>query len=292
MNTKLFTRRRVAFVLFLTLLLQASTVAAYEPIYTNGKKWISEVEDPRMGYLLWHDYTEVIGDTVIGGETVKILEHLRVPNGKYACAEMMTFGWPKASRTHYYRLENAGKVYDVKTDGTKALVMDFDSPVGTSWEYTITDHFDGEQRRIFTIVNCDTITQTRRNLRRLTIEIKTTPYAMVASVGEDEEQWIKDYYVWIEGVGTLCNYAELGSKHLDTTEKSALECCIFPSDYFGIFEAGNVKPVMPPAAIESVRSDEKQPDGGRIYDLQGRAVTHPQKGAIYISGGRKVVWSD
>ena len=49
---------------------------------------------------------------------------------------------------------------------------------------------------------------------------------------------------------------------------------------------------MPPAAIESVSGDEKQADDGRIYDLQGRAVTHPQKGAIYIRGGRKVVWSD
>lgn len=45
----------------------------------------------------------------------------------------------------------------------------------------------------------------------------------------------------------------------------------------------------PPAtAIETVRATKQQ--GSAVYDLQGRRVSNPRRGAIYIIGGRKTIF--
>lgn len=288
MKTKMMKRIAVIAVIALCSL----HVMAYEPLYTDGKKWVTTVRTQPAGYKMYQHYAEVVGDTVIGKYTVKKIDCRQLPheNSVLSLRAMTGFGSIYPTQYYIYRMEEGGKIYDVTSDGTASLIMDFSSPVGTSWTYKLSEGWEKELTRIYTIVSCDTLQQDHFSYRRLTVEVKTTPHAHITSMADSGEQMETDYYVWIEGVGELSSYGLLGSDYGDTTDRSDLCYCLFPTMNMRYFNASGVNPVIPPASIDVVESDLQPLSDDRVYDLSGRVVIQPQKGQIYVRAGKKILW--
>lgn len=260
---------------------------AYEPMYVEGKKWSFRYVDKHFGDLLKQICYEVAGDTVIGGKTIKIIREWGIL-GVHAYERLHDL--PEISKPYVrtlLRYEDKGKVYAYE-NGSLRLLMDFDSPVNTVYNYHF-DEIDGIPYNPadieYRIENCDTVNIHGKALKRVSVISKMDPAMRITSYMENNK--VVSNHVWIEGVGPL-DSREMMS--LDPSDRYSLEfdLCIFSDDTYVDREAYIQ---LPAASIEGVEADGAT-DDAKIYDLEGRRVEHPVEGHIYIRDGKKFVWKE
>lgn len=266
---------------------------AYRPMLENGNMWISKYRDSRMGFEFGHEFYQVTGDTLLAGKHAKIIDEWFVPGADMAYEYTYTF---KPFRRQRYLCEEDNKIYQYTSKGTYELMMDFSCSIGDKFHREEIDYLYQEIERDYTVVQIDTITiGLGWQFRRITLKSLTTPQVMVASMeyGEDYDDRIEDTHEWIEGVGAM-HTGDFLSSSIDANAfyRSELEAFI-PATRNPYFMVEDYKK-LPPAtvAIESVEADPTAEADDTLYDLEGRRVTQPTAGHIYIRGGKKIVWKD
>lgn len=289
MKTNMLKQIAVLAVVALSSLL----ASAYKPMLEDGNKWVATFRDTRMGYTLGHEYYKVVGDTLLAGKQSKIIEEWFVPaQGIEQVRYIMELN---PYKSHSYLCEEGKKIYGYNSQkGEYELMMDFDSPVGTKFYRSMEHPTFGLLEREYTIAQIDTITfGMNDSFRRVTLKSQITDQPMMASIqSEEDEYFIERTHVWIEGVGSLHSLDFLNST-IDANQYyrselnvfvpgKVLELCFSASDYRS----------LPPASIESIVADGAASDDTTVYDLEGRRVTHPVEGQIYIRGGKKFVWKE
>lgn len=89
---------------------------------------------------------------------------------------------------------------------------------------------------------------------------------------------------WIEGVGWTedCITGDLPIGH-----RTALLKCYSPEEGC-IFRRYDID--QPISGISEIAVDTQRPVIDEIYDINGRRVTNPRAGQVYIRGNRKIIW--
>ena len=91
---------------------------------------------------------------------------------------------------------------------------------------------------------------------------------------------------WVEGIGTRCpfgpGYSTRTGAGWDLVDCVVNNNIVFTGDFYGW--NGETNGIKDPFEQSIKRNDDI------ICDLQGRCVTAPQKGGLYIKNGRKILW--
>ena len=227
----------------------------YDQLLVEGKTWLVRSYGPSPDCDLLYTYT-LRGDTVIPG--------LYGPCKKmYASHEGTFWGQPDKSEAEY-----VGTLCEIDFDHAVYLVAPgsrqgkrlytFGLPVGGLFNV----HSDGDK---FMVIERDTVEQ------------KGVKYARQAmGVNENET------FIWVEGVGSETGPLYNGDNGPLVGSNEQLISCTWPDGRQYVTEYGK-KYLEGIHNSQVISNDSDTPK----YDLQGRRVTHPKKGAIYIKNGRK-----
>ena len=226
---------------------------SYLPILEDGKVWSAMRKFP-SGEVEWK--REVIGDTVLLDRKCKAVRSI------YA-SEILYGG-----DSYYY--EEDGKLFVYRNDGTFWLVYDL-GMTETGW------HNEFEVHPIY-VYDIQRSYMTIEGQERLCV---TIDYDMDNEHGEFPAREI-----WVEGIGQI-GITPLVSfnAYMEAGNGGYFNTCmlngkaIFTHDDFD--KITNIH-----SAIKESPYDKRQ----EIYDLQGRRVLTPQRGGLYIRGGKKFIY--
>ena len=224
----------------------------YEPFIVEGKEWLCEWEHGITGEKRIERYM-LQGDTVIDGVVWKKMYE------NEACYRV----WREENKKVYaLSINDSGSVPE--------LMYDFYLSVGDTL-LTI-NHTDTDNYACYRVKSQDTIVQ-----NDCTYHLQTIHFYLV----QDGEKNELSEVLWIEGVGSeFCPTMNLPYVGNPTT----LISCTWPDGRQYVTEYGK----MYLEGIHSIKN-EKFKKNNEMYDLQGRRVTHPKKGEIYIQKGKKYI---
>ena len=239
----------------------------YLPFVVEGKVW-----NVTNSHFLddWFGQFYIKGDTVINN---------------VECKKMYSYNvWDNNQKTQYEAalFEKDKKVYQMHSTGL-GLLYDFNIPVGDtiyrynskSKEYVGFMKVVGKEKNYYR-------GNPQSYIVMYDIEPFNNPYN---STSEDR------YGYWIEGVGTLKEPLDNYTGYL-LGGNIRLSNCVVNGDtiysYTDNFKYEEALSKKYATGISTVKAGAKA-RAESWYDLQGRPVTRPEKGRIYIHDGRKIV---
>ena len=241
------------FVLLLLLLLFALNLCAqqdYESFLVDGKEWRIHSRGSIGLVTDLNEYYKISGDTLIDGRTYK----------KVYCHEEGTIdGKPISPKLvlAYLMYEEGRKVYYMVAGQGKEPALLYDFGLQPNATFNDTD---------YALETVDTVEQAN---------YKYAKYLLKSSSSQNK-------VTWIEGVGStidlICSTETLVGATLD------LISCTWPDGRQYVTEYG--KKYL--EGIHAIKNEELKKNN-EMFDLQGRRVTHPKKGGIYIQNGKKYI---
>lgn len=279
-------------IIFIALLLttvSANAQEVYKHFLVEGKSWVYKMY-AKVGYWsedtpgkkvitnsedVYYDRTYTLrGDTVINSMTYSKLI-MTEPDTSYI--------------EGYYREEEGMLLKYSKENGDK-LVYNFTYKIGDKAFFSV----DGIENHVLDKI--DTIKVENRLFQRFSFKFET-------KIGDVKLKGVNDGEIWVNGVGNdmgILSLMKVGTNIVTEPrgkEEMAFEDkvkVVFPVFLEGCYENGELifsgydlqKNAI--TGIKDIR--DTNTDNGTIYDLQGRMVLKPKKGAIYIKNGRKLLW--
>ncbi len=246
---------------FITLAALSIPASAYKPLLVEGRTWI---------YTQYNNSPDIItyvrsieGDTIIEG---KCYQRLIEPESKKVIAYMREEG----EKVFKLRVDNEGATdFDNET-----LLYDFGTPVGSTFTIQAISELDrGLDDYELTVLKSET-----KNFSNNTYVVKT----VARSYDYREERY-----------GYPIEFAEsLGCLEFGTLETIYLDPYPARQVYFPFLltvkeKDGTVLYDYYQLGVDEINSSRV--DDGRMYDLSGREIREPQRGTVYIQGGRKMV---
>lgn len=243
----------------LSLMAQEGTIYVYQPFVVEGKKWFTQQKTTGSG--AYNNFLYYLtGDTIIEGHHCKKLM-VNINNGATDNGLEMYYKREDNAYVLRYLYEEDKKVFQYCVNRTpfiynsQSMLYDFSMKEGDKQgNYTVGSvevvDFHGVKRRVMHIYG----------------------------YGGIEEYWV-------EGIGTRSpftpGYSGFTGGFIGLVECIENDKVVFNENDFDnlIYTDGLELPTI----NNDINNDA-------IYDLQGRRVTAPQKGGLYIKNGRKILW--
>lgn len=245
-------------------------IAAKAEILEEGKVWIYEVRDitqiwerDSTGNFITHYMVDTVdGDTIIDNRKCTRIRHENLYDEKPWWSDEEVF-WT-------YEYEEGGRVYRYDESGIGSssgfkLLMDFNLQVGDSV----------------------TITYEKQEWKSVVYEINEIP---VGHVAWGKRLWIEDdfsgVHCWVEHVGLFDDRGEYLYNFEKTGATRQLRKCYKDGELIFSYN----EDIVSNDGINDVTTDSEE--SAPIYDLMGLRVEHPQRGGLYIRGGKKFIWQE
>lgn len=290
---EVFTKGYVAKIDINTFKVVAATEVGYEPegiAYYKGYLFVANTG----GYAFQepHEYETTV--SILDAETMKLVRNVDTKqinlygkmsqSGKYLCIN---------SPGDYYDILPATIVFDCD----KALNGDDDCfvtlPYAATYNCTTTDgrfyaigsrysYYTGEYTFNQVVIDPETVMQTK-GAAGITEDMPGTVLADIKKIGMPYGIYVNPYtgYIYATDAG---DYASAGALYQWSPEGKLLgkhKVYINPAHFLALPPDGHF------SGITEIGADK--PHDGYLYDLQGRRIATPERGRIYIKGGKKYI---
>lgn len=290
---EVFTKGYVAKIDINTFKVVAATEVGYEPegiAYYKGYLFVANTG----GYAFQepHEYETTV--SILDAETMKLVRNVDTKqinlygkmsqSGKYLCIN---------SPGDYYDIMPATIVFDCD----KALNGDGDCfvtlPYAATYNCTTTDgrfyaigsrysHYTGEYTFNQVVIDPETVMQTK-GTAGITEDMPGTVLADIKKIAMPYGIYVNPYtgYIYATDAG---DYASAGALYQWSPEGKLLgkhKVYINPAHFLALPPDGHF------SGITEIGADN--PNDGYLYDLQGRRIATPERGRIYIKGGKKYI---